>query len=79
MLDAFNAYSARAPTRLLRPRRPPTNAATARLWWRYAVTAVRRRQHSASWSQKMLKAVSRAVYNDLNIMQRGGGSETEMQ
>ncbi|KAK9834254.1 hypothetical protein WJX81_000411 [Elliptochloris bilobata] len=42
LLAEFNAYSARAPNRLLRPAARPHDASSARRWWRYAAAAVKR-------------------------------------
>eukprot|EP00884_Botryococcus_braunii_P010315 jgi/Botrbrau1/19285/Bobra.0073s0028.1 len=54
LLEAFNGYSARAPTRQLRPGIRPTSRPAALLWWHFAVAAIRARQQGPVWSTTRL-------------------------
>ena len=57
LLAEFNAFSARAPNRLLRPAMRPHDATSARRWWRYVAAAVKRQLPSRRFDWKQLEKV----------------------
>ena len=57
LLAEFNAFSARAPNRLLRPAARPHDPGSARRWWRYAASAVKRQLPSRAFNWQQLEKV----------------------
>ena len=57
LLAEFNAFSARAPNRLLRPAARPHDSGSARRWWRYAAAAVKRQLPARRFDWQQLEKV----------------------